>query len=478
MKKLIALLLAVCLIFAISACSAQAPATDTPATEQPTETEQTQEPAKEETPAAADADDSGLPAGPVEIELWTDMSIDESILTNAISAFEAAYADKGYKVTLNKFAGSQRSELISAAKETNTLPALLLSAWFTTSDYAHQGMIADITDIAETVKDDMYSTAYDSTIIDGKSYMVGLYQSYFGFLYNADMLKAAGLEEYVPEDPNEVTVWTVDDMEQAILPKLAEAMQGTEKYPIGFFAADNQADTFMMNWLTMLGGKLWDNGVSVAGEDEKTVAALDKMVSWTNNGWTNSNVVTKSGSEVGGEFKNQVSALSSGQFTNYTANLKAMENGEIDTFDMRIAAIPVQNGSDDSCTMANYVYGASVMNNGNEDQMAVAKEFIRWLLNDSENLTAINANAIPCYKSITESLEADNPIYEALAKVEPYIWDFTGGVAGYVSTRSLLFPELQAAFSGDKTAAQALADYSAGANEVIQEYMENSLILN
>lgn len=473
MKKLIALLLAVCLICMVSACGAKAPAAETP-----TEAKQASEPAKEETVAVTEAETNNLPEGPVEIELWTDMSIDESILTNAISAFESAYANKGYTITLNKFAGSQRSELISAAKETNTLPALLLSAWFTTSDYVHQGMIADITDIAETVKDDMYGTAYDSTIIDGKSYMVGLYQSYFGFLYNADMLKAAGLEEYVPEDPNEVTIWTVEDMEQAILPKLAETMKGTEKYPIGFFAADNQADTFMMNWLTMLGGKLWDNGVSVAGEDEKTVAALDKMVSWTNNGWTNSNVVTKSGSEVGGEFKNQVSALSSGQFTNYTANLKAMENGEIETFDMRIAAIPVQNGNDNTCTMANYVYGASVMNNGNEDQMAVAKEFIRWLLNDSESLTAINANAIPCYKSITEALEADKPIYAALAKVEPYIWDFTGGVAGYVSTRSLLFPELQAAFSGDKTAAQALADYSAGANEVIQEYMENSLILN
>ena len=73
---------------------------------------------------------------------------------------------------------------------------------------------------------------------------------------------------------------------------------------------------------------------------------------------------------------------------------------------------------------------------------------------------------------------ASKPIYAGLAKVEPYIWDFTGGVAGYVSTRSLLFPELQAAFSGEKTAAEALANYSKGANEVIQEYMDNSLVLN
>ena len=468
MKKLFALLLALCMVLSMAACGAS----ETPATEAATQAAETPTQATE-----AAVQEPELPKN-VTIELWTDMTIDETILTDAIAAFEAEYADYGYTVVLNKFAGSQRSALISAAKETNTLPALLLSAWFTTADYAHQGMIADITDIAESVQDDMYASTYNATVIDGKSYMVGLYQSYFGFLYNADMMKDAGLEEYVPEDPYEVTCWTVEQMENEILPALAEYVKGTEKYPIGFFAADNQADTFMMNWLTMLGGNLWADGYSVAGDDANTVAALEKMVAWTNAGLTNSNVITKSGSEVGGEFKNQVSVLSSGQFTNYTSNLKAMENGDIEAFDMRIAAIPVQKDGKDTVTMANYVYGASVMNNGDEDQMTVAKEFILWLLGNEEHLTAFNTNAIPCYASITEATAAENPIYAGLAEMEPYIWDFTGGVAGYVSTRALLFPELQAAFSGEKTAAEALADYQKGANEVIQEYLDNSLILN
>ena len=461
MKKILALLLGVSLVLGMSACSK-------------TDSDEGKDVNQDNQQSGVIAE---LPEGPVEIELWTDMTIDPTILTDAIEKFEATYASQGYTVVLNQFAGSQRSALISAAKETNTLPALLFSAWFTTSDYAHQGMIVDISDIGETVKNDMYGSAYDSTLISGKSYMVGLYQSYFGFLYNADMLKVAGLEDFVPEDPNKVTIWTLDEMEKDILPTLASYMNGTEKYPIGFFAADNQADTFMMNWLTMLGGNMWEGGYSSAGNDTNTIAALEKMISWTNSGLTNSNVVTKSGSEVGGEFTNQVSAISSGQFTNYVNNLKAMEKGEIETFDMRIAAIPVQKDGKDSATMANYVYGASVMNNGNEDQIAVAKEFIKWLLNDEESLTEINANAIPCYKSITEALSDEQPIYEGLTEMEPYIWDFTGGVAGYVSTRALLFPELQAAFSGDKTATQALTDYSTAANDVIQEYLDNSLIL-
>lgn len=471
MKKLLALLLALSMVFAMAACGA------TPSEETPTAapTQSNNDPAPEATdPVVAEPE---LPKN-VSLELWTDMNISTDVLTNAIAAFEAEYADYGYDITLNQFAGAQRSALLSAAIETNSLPALFLSAWFTTSDYVHQGLIADITDIAETAKADLYPSAYDATVIDGKSYMVGLYQSYFGIVYNADMLKAAGLEEYVSDDPYEITQWTVDDMENVILPALAEYMKGTEKYPMAFFAADNQADTHMLNWMTMLGGNMWADGYSVAGEDANTIAALEKMISWTNAGLTNSNVATKSGADVGGEFKNQVSAICSGQFANYVNYVRAMDKGEIERFDLRMGAVPVQENGTDTVTLGNYIYGACVMNNGNEEQMAVAREFIKWLLNNEENLTAFGTCALPCSKSILEKQATNNPIYAGLAAVEPHIWDFTGGVAGYVSTRSLLFPQLQAAFSGDKTAAEALADYSAAANEVIQDYLDNSLVLN
>ncbi|HRX58791.1 MAG TPA: hypothetical protein P5075_08465 [Eubacteriales bacterium] len=471
-KRILSLVLACGFVVTLAACAAVP--------------EESSEPAASGSEAAAaetaapetEQTESQLPAGPVEIELWTDMTIDETVLTNAIEKFEAAYADQGYTIKLNKFAGSERNKLISAAIETKTLPALLLSAWFTTADYVHQGLVENITDLADTVKDDMYASVYNTTLINGNSYMVGLYQSYNGLLYNADLFKAAGLGQYVPDNEYEVAKWTVSDMENVILPTLAQQFAGTQNYPMAFFAADSQADTFMLNWLTMLGGKLWDNGYSIAGDDENTVAALEKMISWTNAGLTNSNVVTKSGTEVGGEFKNQMSAIVNGQITNYTSNLAAMEKGDIEKFDMRIAAIPVYADGKDTCTMANYVYGAAVINNGNDDQIAVAKEFVRWLLSDTETLTAFGLNALPCYQSVLSATEADHPLFTEMAKMEPYVWDFTGGVPGYVSTRAYLFPELQAAFSGEKTAAQALSDYEANANEVIQDYMDNSLVLN
>lgn len=112
--------------------------------------------------------------------------------------------------------------------------------------------------------------------------------------------------------------------------------------------------------------------------------------------------------------------------------------------------------------------------------MAVARLFLTWLLEDEESLTAINTNAFPCFTAIAEDPKVveDHPMYPAYTEAAPCIWDFTGNVPGYVGTRSKLFPQLQAAFSGSKTPAQALADYQKDANEVIEEYTENSLVLN
>jgi multiple sugar transport system substrate-binding protein len=475
-KILWALLLTMCMVFSLVACgNNQNEKTDVGTeTEMETETE-TNTNAGTDTAEGADSA-FNLPAGPTEIELWTDMTIDEKILTDAIAKFEAAYADKGYTVVLNKFAGSERATLISAAVESNTLPSLLLSAWFTTADYVHQGLIADITDITVPVQDQMYKSSYDATLINEKSYMIGLYQSYFGLLYNADIFREAGLEQYVTSGEIEIATWTLDELEM-ILATLAQHFKGTEKYPMPLFAASAQADTYMLNWLNMYGGHMWENGYSSSGSDENVIAALDRMIYWNQQGWTNSNVITKDGTEVSPDFANQMSAICSGQYTNYTANKDSMESGKVTPFDMRIAAVPQKINGTDTYTMANYIYGASVMNNGNEDETAVAKEFIRWLLQDQESLTAINTNAIPCFTAITEAASVENPLYTEYTKFEPNIWDFTGGVAGYVATRSTLFPELQAAFSGEKTSAEALASYSENANEIIQEYMDNSLVL-
>ena len=223
---------------------------------------------------------------------------------------------------------------------------------------------------------------------------------------------------------------------------------------------------------------MWTDGKSTAGSDANVVKALETMKAWTDKGYTNTDVATKDGTEVVPDLQNQLCSISFGQYTDYTATKNKIDSGEIEAFDLRIAAVPVRDNGVDRSIMADYVYGATVLNNGKEDEIAVAKEFLRWLLADKESLTAINITATPCFKSITEATKEEYPIYASYEKVADTVWDFTGNVPGFVETRKDLFPAIQSVYSGEKTAEEALLSYSEKANKVIEEYTENSLVLN
>ena len=49
---------------------------------------------------------------------------------------------------------------------------------------------------------------------------------------------------------------------------------------------------------------------------------------------------------------------------------------------------------------------------------------------------------------------------------------------GYLELRALFFPELQAAFTGQKTAQEALDSYAQKGNEILKKNVEKSKLLN
>lgn len=58
------------------------------------------------------------------------------------------------------------------------------------------------------------------------------------------------------------------------------------------------------------------------------------------------------------------------------------------------------------------------------------------------------------------------------------MFDFTGSVPGYNQLREVLYPELQALFTGQKTAEEAAKSYEEKGNEVIEESRADSVIHN
>ena len=477
-NRILALLMVLCLGVSLTACSS-GKEENAPASENNPQTEEAPEASKEEE-GTETGTEAALPKD-VTLTFWTDQSINPDTWQAEFARFAKEYEEYNYSLEIEAFAGSDRATKVAAAIESNSLPDLCLFAWFTSSDWCHEGHLLDISDVVDPVGSQLYSSVYEETRLGGKSYMLPLWSNYWSLLYNADMLKAAGLEKYVNEDPNDISIWTMAEYEE-ILEGVSKNMSG-EQYCLPVFAADNQADTTNILWLSSQGGQLWgEDGLSHAGNDEKVVAALDMLKKWADAGYTNSNIISKSNNAVASEFSNGLCCFTNGYYSNYTDFKNQMEAGDIDTIDLRLAAFPFVNadGSDDY-RFANYVYGLSMFDTGNADQIAVAKLFMTWLSQDKEALTNL-CMAVSSYKEIAEDADviAANPMFESYNKYvdADHIMNFHGSVAGYVSTRSMLFPELQAFFGGQKDAKQAMTDYMNQANGSIQEYIDNSVILN
>src|SRR5699024_2600438 len=205
-------------------------------------------------------------------------------------------------------------------------------------------------------------------------------------------------------------------------------------------------------YLRMFGNDFFnDEGELVVGEPSG-VKAAEYLQSLNADGLTNPGPESVSSNDVNAMFQNQQLGVS---FTNsvlYNNILTDMENGEVEEFDARLANIPSESG--DPLSFA-YVTGAAVFDTEDETRIEVAKDFVKFFSTDEE-LVKASKNGVPVRKSVVEEFEDENPLFAAYEKNAPYMFNFTGNVPGYGELRQVLYPELQAIYTGEKSPEEAM----------------------
>ena len=165
-NRILALLLALCMGVSLTACGSsggEAPAADSTA-DSAQDAESPEAPATSEESASAD-----LPSD-VTLTFWTDQSIDPDAWQAEFARFAEEYKDYNYTLEIEAFAGSDRATKVAAAVESNSLPDLCLFAWFTSSDWCHEGHLLDISDVVEPVGSKLYHAVYEETTQGGRNY--------------------------------------------------------------------------------------------------------------------------------------------------------------------------------------------------------------------------------------------------------------------------------------------------------------------
>ncbi|MCM3765102.1 ABC transporter substrate-binding protein [Neobacillus niacini] len=398
----------------------------------------------------------------------------DSFFKYAAEKFSKQYKEYDVKVNVEVIASDQRDELLNVKLNGGTPPDIFFENTFAMGDYAHRGALVPLNDIVDdTAKKDIDQNYWESVTFGKDIYFYPFSHMPGTLAYNAEMFKAAGLEEYIGGE-NEIKTWTLDEYE-TILNKLKNDLpkdKYSNAYPMGLYALNNQGDTWNLAYLRMFGNKFFDKKGNIVLDDAKGAKAAEWLKKTYDAGLTNPGAESVSSNDVLAMFKNQKIAIA---FTNSVLfnNTKAeMNEGKAPKFDIRLANIPSESG--DPLTFT-YVSGAAVFNTQDETRIKVSKDFVKFFSTDPE-LVKASKNGVPVRTSVADEFKADNPLFEAYDKNAPYLFNFTGSVPGYSQLRQVLYPELQAIFTGQKSPEQAMKDYQKNGNQIIKEAKENSVI--
>ena len=397
-----------------------------------------------------------------------------SFFKYAAEKFSKQYKDYDVAVNVEVVASEQRDELLNVKLNGGTPPDIFFENTFAMGDYAHRGALVPLNDIVDdAAKKDIEQNYWDSVTFGEDIYFYPFSHMPGTLAYNADMLKAAGLEQYIGGE-NEIKTWTLEEYE-TILNTLKNDLPKDKypnAYPMGLYALNNQGDTWNLAYLRMFGNTFFDKKGNIVLGDAKGAKAAEWLKKTYDSGLTNPGAESVSSNDVLAMFKNQKIAIA---FTNSVLfnNTKAeMNEGKAPKFDIRLANIPSESG--DPLTFT-YVSGAAVFNTQDESRIKVSKDFVKFFSTDPE-LVKASKNGVPVRTSVADEFKSENPLFEAYDKNAPYLFNFTGSVPGYSELRQVLFPELQAIFTGQKSPEQAVKDYQKNGNQIIKDSKENSVI--
>ncbi len=400
----------------------------------------------------------------------------DSFFKYAAEKFSEQYDKHDVKVNVEVIAGDQRDEMLNVNLNGGTPPDIFFESVFAMGDYAHRGALAPLNDIVDDeAKQDIEQSFWDTVTFGEDIYFYPFSHMPGTLVYNADMFKAAGLEKYVGS-ADAIQTWTLDEYETILKELKANTPEDkySNAYPMGLYALNNQGDTWNLAYLRMFGSPFFDDEGNIVLADEKGTKAAAWLKDMYDEGLTNPGAESVSSNDVNAMFQNQQLGVS---FTNSVLynNIKAdMASGNVPEFDARLANIPSESGDPLSFT---YVTGASIFDTGDKTRMEVSKDFVKFFSSDPE-LVKASKNGVPVRKSVVEEFKGENPLFAAYEANSQYMFSFTGNVPGYNELRQVLYPELQALYTGEKSPEEAVKDYQKKGNNVIEKAKEDSVIYN
>ena len=437
MKKLLAMLLALCMVFALCACG------------------QTAAPAADPAPAQADPAPAAEPAAePVNITLWT-YPIggwgNADTVDALIASFEAA--NPGITVTVEYLDYTNGDDQVNTAIEGGSAPDLIMEGpERLVANWGAKGYMVDLADMWDATDKSEVNPACVSACFtaDGACYEYPLVMTAHCMAINYDAFVAAGADQYID---TETHTWTTENFIKAV-----DALYAYYKEPVGDVYCSgqggDQGTRAIIN--NMYGGTFTDAAhTKYTADSAENIKAIQTL--------HDTKGINFDASIAGGDeitlFRNGTLQMAFcwniAQQANSDNNAAGLTNDGDEIFPM---AFPTESGDPKLC---GGIWGFGIFDNGDETKIEAARTFIDFIAADPDQVkdSVLASTYFPVRTSVGD-IYADNEIMSEYSKFMAYLGDYYQITPGWATARTEWWNMLQRVGSGEdvETAVKTFVD--------------------
>ena len=453
MKKFLAILLALCMVFSLAACG------------------DTNEGENSGGESQSGGNQSQNPSGGGDVEpakeitLWTYPIGNwgqEAVVNELTAAFEA---ETGIKVTVEYLDYTNGDDSVNSAIVGGNTPDLIMEGpERLVANWGVNGHLVDLSDLLDSTDRAEINAVNEGVLAactapNGAVYEYPLVMTAHCMAINVNAFEAAGALQYVDLDTH---TWTTEQFFKAV-----QALYAKYGETVGaVFCAGQGGDQGTRALVNNLYGGTFTNAAHTqyTWDDAKNVQALQALY--------NQDGIDYDASIAGG---NEIELFYQGVLKmafcwNIAQQLNPNQQGGDPEKTMsgdKIAfmSFPSETGAS---KLQGGIWGFGIFNNGDPAKIAAAKQFIKYMCDSKHTVEAVKAANYFAVRTSAEGTDlstiwADNDIMNEYTKLMPYLGDYYQVTTGWAEARTQWWNMLQKVGEGADVAT-VVSEYAANAN--------------
>ena len=392
---------------------------------------------------------------------------------------EQYYTDKGLELKKQQSGINLQVEMlpwdggpnkVNIAIASGTTPDLLDDGDGRVYGYAGKGVLVYINDLTANLKGKVSQNILDTCSINGKSYMYpGSASGGYAWAVNRTLAEELGVYDLLPKDHQS---WTYDDFKN-FLKVTAEKGKGKGIYGAALFAGSQSSDTVTFSMLMSAGASVFNADYSnITLNTADAAKGLEFLSSLVKEGLVPPGAATMKDDDVDTLFYNSKIVIAVEQAFSTLADVESrLKAGTLKgPFVVELYEYPSFTGK--PVRRASTGIGGMCIFKNDNDPMKInaAKAYMKNLFSDANiKEYVLQHKSLPAQTGVT--VYEDNPVISAAVQSMIKWNDNTvsnwRNVTYWSEIRTVFYPEIQAAYSGTKTAKQALDDFAKNANAIV-----------